>query len=196
MPNPTDAAELKAIWEDVDATRRDVELTWGAERLPILVGPDWRVKLRRQQAKFTAALEAAWKADVLTVDAIGDVRSHAEAMKRGWRKLEEIAAEAGHRPQSPGVLAERLLPDGSVCAIVRDNDAAAQVNAEGRAVSVYTLDEVFTLIGELVPESLALAKVHFPGARFTAASPLPDVAEWDVGQGEAIPFPVASGAAA
>lgn len=188
MPSPTDAAELKALFEEADAARREAELTWGAERLPLIVGTEWRIKLRRQQARLSAALQEAWNAERLTGDQMQAVRDAVAGMVRGWAKLTSIAAEAGHRPLPPGVLAERLLPDGSVAVIVRDNDSAAQVIADGRQIAVYTLDELFRLIGELVPESLAIAKVHFPGAKFTASSPLPDAPEWIVSKGDDIPF--------
>lgn len=187
MPSSNDAAELKALFDGADAARKEAELTWGAERLPILVGLDWRIKLRRQQRRFSEALQDAWNADSVTGDQMQAVRASAAAMERAWVKLGEVAAEAGHRPLAPGILAERLLPDGSVAIIVRDNDSARQVNAEGRAVSVYTLDEVFYLIGTFVPESLQLAKVHFPGAKFTATSLDADRPEW-ARDGAEIPF--------
>jgi streptogramin lyase len=174
MPNPTDAAELKALFEEADAARKEAEAAWGAERLPLLVGTEWRVKLRRQQARLSAALQEAYAADRLTGEQMQAVR--------------DAAAEAGHRPLHGDVLGERLLPDGSVVVFVRDNDSAAKVIAEGRACAVYTLDELAYLIGSLVPESLAVAKIHFPGAKFTASSPLPDAPEWIVSEGDPIPF--------
>ena len=36
-------------------------------------------------------------------------------------------------------------------------------------MSVWTLDEVFNVIGSFIPEVFALAKVHYPGAVFTGA---------------------------
>jgi hypothetical protein len=188
MPAPSDAAELKALFEEADAARAEAEATWGAERLPRIVGTDWRVKLRRQQARLAEALQAAWAADRVTGEQMQAVRDAAAAMVRGWAKLGAVAAEAGHRPLSGDVLGERILPDGSVAVFVRDNDAARQVLADGRQCAVYTLDELAYLIGSLVPESLQLAKVHFPGAVFVASSPLPDAPEWDVKRGEEIPF--------
>lgn len=169
MPSPTDAAELQALFEGVDAARKEAEAIWGAERLPIIVGDDWRVRLRKQQAHLSRVLQVAWASEHLTGDQMQAVREAAAATVRAWSKLSEVASEAGHRPLSGGVIAERILPDGSVVVFVRDNDSAAQVIAEGRAVAVYTPDELASLIGTLIPESLALAKIHFPGARFQAA---------------------------
>lgn len=188
MPSPSDAAELKALFEAADAARLEAELTWGAERLPLIVGTEWRIKLRRQQARMAEALQAAWDAERVTGEQMQAVRNATAAMARGWAKLSDVAAEQGHRPLHPAVLGERLLPDGSVAVIVRDNDSAAHVIADGRGVAVYTLDEVFHLIGVLIPESLALAKVHFPGAKFISSSELADAPEWTKG-GDEIPFP-------
>lgn len=187
MPSPADAAELQALLEEAEAARKDAELTWGAERLPLLIGTEWRVKLRRQQARMSEALQTAWAAERVTGEQIDDVRTKVAAMTRGWAKVQEIAAEAGHRPLTVQVLAERILPDGSVCVVVRDNDAAALVNATGRQASVWTLDEVFNVIGSFIPDVFQQAKIHFPGAVFTGAR-LDDGPEWDVRVGDAIPF--------
>lgn len=186
MPNATDAAELQAIFEGVDAARRDAELTWGAERLPLIVGLEMRAKMRSQQRKFSEALQAAWAVDLCTADEIQKVRDTAAAMLRMWPRLGEIAAEAGHRPQAPGILGERILPDGSVCILVRDNDAAALVNADGRQASVWTLDEVFNVIGTFIPEVFQQTKVHFPGAAFQGPR-LDEAPEWTK-RGDEIPF--------
>lgn len=186
MPSSADAAELQAIFDGVDAARREAELTWGAERLPIIIGLEWRVKMRTQQRRWSEAYQAAWSADRVTGEQMEAVRSSGGAMVRMWPRLCAVASEAGHRPLSAAVLAERILPDGSVCAIVRDNDAAAQVNAEGRGAVVYTLDEVFNVIGSFIPEVFGQAKIHFPGAVFTGAR-LDDGPEWSK-HGDEIPF--------
>lgn len=187
MPSPSDCGVLQAIFEGVEAARKEVEATWGAERLPLIVGDEWRVKLRRQQRRFSDVYAEAWQADRLTVDQIQAVRDRAAGLQRAWPKLAEVAAEQGHRPLSAVILAEQLLPNGQVAAIVRNTDEANQVIADGRALCVYTLDELFTLIGTFVPEALALAKVHFPGAKFQASSTVETSSEW-VEHGDPIPF--------
>ena len=187
MPSPADAATLQSIFEGVTAARDDAEAEWGAERLPLLVGDDLRAKLRRQQQRWSEAYEAAWTADMLTRDHLSAVESAAGGMKRAWSALAAAASEAGHRPLHVDVLGEAIMPDGSVAVIVRGNDDAAHVAATGRACAVYTLAEVFHLIGTFIPESLQLAKVHFPGAVFTGARAIPDQPEWRDG-GDDIPF--------
>lgn len=165
MPAPADCATLQALFETVDHARAEAESAWGAERLPFLVPDDLRLKLRRQQARWSTALQDAWDTDALTRDQLAAVENAAGGMKRAWPALAAAATEAGHRPLHGEILGERILPDGTVVAFVRDNDAAANVTASGRAVAVYTLDEVASVIGTLLPESLQLAKVHFPGAK-------------------------------
>lgn len=182
MPSANDAAELQALFEGVDGARQAAETEWGCERLPLLVGEDWRVKFRKQQAKWSALLREAWEADRITGELMQAVRSAAGGMIRGYAKLAEIAAESGHRPIFPDVW-EFPLEDGSVAAFVRSNDEAAKVIAQGRYLHVYTLAEVATLINTLVPESLALAKVVFPGSKFTSSD-----LSW-VKDGDPIPFP-------
>ncbi|WP_374453800.1 hypothetical protein [Phenylobacterium sp.] len=182
MPNANDCAELQALFEGVDGARKAVEMEWGAERLPLLVGDEWRTKFRKQQAKWSALLQDAWQAERITGDQMQAVRSAAGGMVRGYAKLAEVAVEAGHRPIFPDVW-EFPLEDGSVAAFVRSNDEAAKVIADGRYLQVYTLAEVATLINTLVPESLQLAKVVFPGAKFTSTD-----RSW-VKDGDEIPFP-------
>lgn len=182
MPSSSDCAELQALFEGVDGARKAAETEWGCERLPLLVGDEWRAKFRKQQAKWSALLQDAWQADRLTGEQMQAVRSAAGGMIRGYAKLAEVAVEAGHRPIFPDVW-EFPLEDGSVAAFVRSNDEAAKVIADGRYLQVYTLAEVATLINTLVPESLQLAKVVFPGAKFTSTD-----RSW-VKDGDEIPFP-------
>ncbi|WP_091738911.1 hypothetical protein [Phenylobacterium immobile] len=187
MPSPTDAGELQALFDGVEAARKEATTIWGAERLPMIVGDDWRVALRQQQAMFSEAHRIAWETERLTADQIQAVRDRAAGLIRGWNKLSAVAAEQGHRPLSPTILAEWLLPSGQVAVLVRTTDEATQLVADGRNRSVYTLDEIGYLIGSFVPESLALAKVHFPGATFKASSTLETSSEW-LKDGDPIPF--------
>ena len=182
MPSAADCAELQALWEGVDGARKSAETEWGCERLPLLVGDDLRTKFRRQQAKWSGLLQDAWNAAQVTGPQMDAVRSAAGGMVRGYAALSAAASEAGHRPIFPDVW-EFPLQDGSVAAFVRTNDEAAKVIAQGRHLHVYTLVEVATLINTLVPESLALAKVVFPGSKFTSSD-----RSW-VKDGDPIPFP-------
>ena len=78
------------------------------------------------------------------------------AQPRGKRGRIDIAA----------LVWEVALEDGSVAAIVPSNEHAHAVIASGRAVNVYTLDEVARLL--LAFPALVKAKQVFPGATVTA----------------------------
>lgn len=186
MPSPADAATLQALLDGVQAARRDAEAEWGADRLVRLVGDDLRGKLYRQQAKWSAAYQAAWEAPLLSRDLLDAVTSAAGGMTRAWPALAAAAVEAGHRPLHPDVWEVRLA-DGSVAALVRDNDAARHVLAEGRGISVYTVAEIANVIDAL-PDALKLAKIHYPGAEFQPPRDRePTDRSW-VRHGDEIPF--------
>lgn len=186
MPNAEDSARLQALQEGVEAVRSEHEREWGHERLPLLVDDIWRARFNSQKVKWSNAIREAWDSAMLTRDQLEAVETHAGGMKRAYAKLAEIATEAGHRPISPYVF-EHALADGSVLAVVQTNDEAAHVIAEGRATHVYTMTELACLIDTLVPESLKLAKVHFPGAKFQASTQHAFDSGW-VKSGDEIPF--------
>lgn len=186
MPSSNDCATLKAIFDGVDAARKDAEAEWGAERLPLLVDDEMRAKLYRQKVRWSEAYQAAWAADMLTRDMLDAVTKAAGGMKRAWTALGEAATEAGHRPLRPEVWEVRLA-DGSVAALVRNNDDVAHVMAEGRHLSVYTLAEVANVIDAL-PEALKIAKVVFPGAQMLPPHPDGLKAKGWERDGDPIPF--------
>lgn len=182
MPSAADCATLQALFEGVEDARETAEREWGRERLPLLVDDETRAKLRRQQARWSAAYQAAWQAPILTRDLLADVESAAGGMKRAWTRLAEMATEAGHRPIAPWVWEVRLA-DGTIAALVQTNDEASKVIADGRYAAVYTTAEVANVIDAL-PNALQMAKVVFPGAKVLPQSP---AGPWTKA-GDAIPF--------
>jgi hypothetical protein len=186
MPSSSDCATLQAIFEGVDQARQDAEAEWGAARLPLLVDDELRAKLYRQKVRWSEAYQAAWAAEMLTRDHLDAVTKAAGGMKRAWTALAEAAVEAGHRPLKPDVW-EVMLADGSVAAIVRTSDEAANVIASGRQVAVYSLTEIANIIDAL-PEALKVAKVVFPGATFLPPHPDGLKAKGWVKDGDPIPF--------
>jgi hypothetical protein len=190
MPSPEDCGLLIGLRDGVEASRREVERKWGAYRLERLAGLEaieLLARFRRQQASWSTVLQAAWDAGILTADLLASVKAKAAAMQRGWQALDAWASEAGHRAIAPWVW-EVPLADGSIAALVEDDEGAAKVIADGRYVSVYTVREIGTLI-DAVPNALKLAKIHWPGAKFQAAAignPL-GAPEWS-DAGDPIPF--------
>lgn len=146
----------RAVLDEADAVAAEMEAKWGCGRLRLLVDADLREKFDRQRYLTNRAI---WHGD------LEDVRREAPRMVKAWRALDRAAVAAGHAPLDPLVWEVRLA-NGSVAAIVPDDHHANRVVAQGRAVSVYTLDE----IGRLLDGYPALSKIKhaFPGASVEA----------------------------
>lgn len=153
----------RAAIDEADALALSVSRRWGQDRVRLLVGPEWREKFDRQRVKFNRAI---WHGD------LEDVKREASRMAAAWRTLDKLAGDAGHTPNADADVWEVALTNGSVAAIVRDNDAARHVQAEGRAVTIYTLEEIGRLLDGF--PALVKAKQAFPGAAVTAARSITD----------------------
>lgn len=146
----------RAYLDEADQTACEMEAKWGADRLRLLVGPELREKFDRQRYLLNQAI---WHGD------LENVRRESMRMVKAWLALNAAAEAAGKLPISPHVW-EVALEDGSVAAIVPDNDHAHAVVAEGRQVAVYTLDEIARFLS--VYPAIAKAKLTFPGSMVTA----------------------------
>jgi hypothetical protein len=167
MPSAEDTATLTAHLQGVDEAARRAETEWGVGRLPLLVSDDLRAKFLRQGVRFEQAYEDAWAAKVLSRAQLDAVISAAGGMQRAWSALDAAAREAGHKPADPEVW-EAVLEDGSIACIVRTNADASKVIADGRALNVWTLEEVARAI-DLMPEIVCATKLAFPGAQVMPA---------------------------
>jgi hypothetical protein len=188
MPSPNDAAVLGAYGEAVEAAKRECEAKWGLgrlERLVALGNTDLLARFRRQQQTWAAAIAAAWGCEVIPAGVLASAQVRAEAMQRAWWALNAWAEAEGHRPIAPWVWEVRLA-DGTVAALVEDDAAASKVIAEGRAVAVYTAQEVGALI-DAIPGALQLAKATWQGAKFKAPDVPRSNGQW-VAVGDEIPF--------
>jgi hypothetical protein len=150
------ASEIQAL----DYLARQMEQTWGAGRLPLLVGAELRLRFHQQIGMLNTALEndQASREDILMQ--IG-------GCKRAWQALDQVARAGGHLPTPPTVW-EIPLEDGTVALLVRDEADAGQVatQAKERRCALYSLAEV----GRLLSRYPAIAKVKeaFPGAIITS----------------------------
>ena len=172
--SPADTDAIGAAIVGLDRDARDLERRWGVGRLIVLADDLLRERFIRQRRKLDQLIDGDAPA--------AEVIPHVEATRRGWHALERAALAAGHAPNPPDVWEVRLS-DGSVVAIARDNADASQVAADGRQLTVYTLDEIARLI-ERFPQ-IATAKRTFPGATVTAISTRPPI-DWD--RGDDIPW--------
>lgn len=158
---------LKAYFDGAHNAQWAMQQKWGAGRLELLVDQTTRARFARQRVTWVDALRAAWEAPFVTRDQLALVDQKSASMVRGWAAMDAQAEEAGHRPIAPWVW-EVPMKDGSVSALVQTEAEVGRVIAEGRFIYVYTLAEVGYLI-EKLPEVLCQAKIHFPGAKFTAS---------------------------
>ena len=146
----------RAYIDGADETAIEMETKWGVDRLRLLVSSELREKFDRQRYLVNQAI---WHGD------LEEVRRETGRMVNAWMALDRAATEAGKQPLSPTVW-EIPLEDGTVAAIVPDDASARAVVAEGRAVSVFTLEEIGRLLSAY--PGLAKAKLTFPGATITA----------------------------
>jgi hypothetical protein len=149
----------RAYVDGADETACEMEAKWGADRLRLLVSPELREKFDRQRYLFNQAI---WHGE------LEDVRREAGRMVNAWLALDRAATETGKQLLPPAVW-EIALADGSVAAIVPDTARVKLVNAEGRQVAVYTLEEIGRLLSAY-PE-IAQAKTIFPGATVSEIRP-------------------------
>lgn len=149
----------KSHIDGVDAVAIEMEAKWGADRLRLLVGPELREKFDRQRYLLNQAI---WHGD------LDQVRRESGRMVNAWQALDREATAAGKQPLEPAVW-EVGLADGSVAAIVPDHARAKLVNADGRQVAVYTLEEIGRLLSAY--PDIAKAKAVFPGATITEIRP-------------------------
>lgn len=147
----------RANVDAADKVAIEMEAKWGADRLRLLVNTELCEKFDRQRYKYNQAI---WHGDLETL------RQEAARMINAWRALDAAAEAAGACKQSPLVW-EVALADGSVAAIVPDDGDAKWVIAdEGRAIVVYSLEEIGRLLSAF--PNIAQAKAVFPGATVTA----------------------------
>jgi len=149
----------RAYIDGADETACEMESKWGVDRLRLLVSPELREKFDRQRYLLNQAI---WHGD------LEGVRREAGRMVNAWQALDRAAVAAGKQPLAPQVW-EVPLADGSVAAIVPDATHGRAVNAEGRQVAVYTLEEIGRLLTAF--PQLAQPKLTFPGATISEIRP-------------------------
>jgi hypothetical protein len=148
--------------DGADHLAAEMEAKWGIGRLRLLVSAELREKFDRQRYKLNQAI---WHGDLEAV------RVEAGRMCAAWRALDKAAEDAGEA--SPvGCWAELALSDGTAVAIVANAWDARAVDAAGRQLVVYTLDE----IGRLLEHHRAVleAKRQLPGVTVTAVRKVED----------------------
>jgi hypothetical protein len=144
----------RAYIDGADETACEMEAKWGADRLRLLVSPELREKFDRQRYLFNQAI---WHGE------LEDVRRESGRMVNAWVALDRAATEAGKERLSPKVW--EIAVEGRAVAIVPTDHDAAAVNADGRELTVYTLEEIGRLLAAY--PQIAQAKAVFLGATVT-----------------------------
>ena len=152
----------RAFVDGADAVAVEMERYWGVDRLRLLVTPEVREKFDRQRYLFNAAISNG---------DLESVRRESTRMIAGWMACNKIALAAGHTRMPPEVW-EVALGDGTVAWITKTAVGAKQVLAEGRQITVYSLEEV----GHILSAHSLVNKVKatWPGAQVVAAKQVVD----------------------
>lgn len=168
-PKPTHGVPARAEWGRTNATvlagqsyidgldhvAIGMERKWGADRLRLLVSAELREKFDRQRFLVNNAI---WSGS------LEDVRVSCERMIKAWQALDRHATESGQAVLNPAVW-EIALEGGQTLALARSDADANHVAREGRAVIIWSLEEVARLISAQVFEQAV--KREFPGALVT-----------------------------
>jgi len=141
---------------EVDRLANEMEQVWGVGRLRLLVSPHLREKFDRQRYLWNQAI---WHGDLEAV------RVQSARMVAAWVALDRAAVDADEPSLAPEVWEVRM-EDGTVAAIVRTPEEAHAVVAQGRAMAVYTLDEIARILSH--HHAITEAKLTFPGATVEA----------------------------
>ena len=157
--NQTDYSLAKAILDGVDHVITTAERTWGVGRLRLLVSDDLRARWDRQWLAWCRAVEG---------DDVGAIQKQGAAVRRAVAALEADAKAAGQQPLLPDVWETRH--NDRVIVVCRTSAEAGVVAREGRAVEIWTLDELVRLALADRP-GLAAVKEVFPGSTVTVIKP-------------------------
>jgi hypothetical protein len=163
----------QAAIDGVDVTAQAMERRWGCDRLRLLVDTPLREKFDRQRLLWNRAV---WHGDLV------ELQKQAERMTKAWQVLDGAAEAAGAPELAPEVL-ELGMPDGVVVALVPDRAYAQRVQAEGRAVILWTHDELVKILENYL--EVNDVKLTWPGATVSAVrreitDPLLNVIDSDV----------------
>jgi hypothetical protein len=124
--------------------------------LRLLVDVAMREKFDKQRFKMNAAL---WHGD------LQELQQETQRMINAWTALDRSAQAAGAFVLAPGVW-EVALPDGTVAAIARTPEDAADIHRSDRQMVVYTLDEIAVMLGHY--REVVKVKDSFPGSTVEA----------------------------
>ena len=156
----------KRVVETVDDWAREMDRKWGPGRLELVCPDQACERFARQREKFNRAV---WEED--------DVRglgAQGTGMVYGYQALDQAATAAGIAPLDHSAVVEGTRADGVVIAVVPSNADYPRAMQAGRAVEVWTIDQVVELIERSLSKdataTIAAAAKAFDGVRIERVS--------------------------
>ena len=144
--------------QPLDQMVHQMEVRWGANRLPGLVSVETAAKFGAAKAKLDQAIDA---------NDVEAVKKRIAVMLRAWKALSDEAAKAGHKGLDPEVW-EVCTDDGQRYAFCRSNAEAWKASKAMQETRVFSIEEAARLIDvryQLVGE----VKDVFPDAKVVKA---------------------------
>lgn len=161
------AAELRCDYAvaPYDAAARDMERTWGIDRLPELVTPELA-------ARYGAAM--AHLNDCINEGDAGKVAAAAANCVKGLHAMDAEARKLGHHPAPADVL--QFVHEGTRYGILRRVEDWPPIAAAYPDLTLVSLTEVGNALA-LYRQGTVLAAAHaaFAGAVVTASRPLTEL---------------------
>lgn len=143
--------------DQLDDLANSMERRWGVDRLPRLMPTAWRAKFDTLKTALDGAIAAR-----------ADTEAPAAALAKAWRMMDAKATEQGSFPLPP--MCFSVKAGEHVIEVAHDQTHATaliwQARNEGRTVSVWTLEEVATVLH--LHGIAHAAKEAWPGAHVTA----------------------------
>lgn len=165
-------AAARSVLAPLDALAHEMEQKWGIGRLQLLVPPEWAEKFHSAFIKLNAAIN--------TGNAV-EIRERAEVMMRGWKKLDELATEAGHQPGYTPKVWEVRGPSGRIYAICQ-TELDEKNRSNDPDVRVLTLEEVARIIEAWDADGyITQLRAEFPGSQIVQAGRIAHKDRPDIG---------------
>ena len=133
-----------------DRVARQIEATWGIDRLPELVSPETAAKYGSAIAKLNAALGAEDREAVA---------ARAGVCIRGLQAMDKEARAAGHTPMPEGFW--MYQNEGKTFIVSRNVGDWPLIQEMHPGVPIYSMHEVAVAISKL-SETVVAIKEHFP----------------------------------
>lgn len=164
LTNPQDVSVIEKMAKyyslrPADEIARKMEMKWGIDRLPKLVGTAMAQKFGITAAKLDRAIDN---------DDEFAVEKHSASMVKAWAALDREAERQGHKPLDPNPLASWRTDGVAYCLFETWEDAYQfATSPEGEGIKTYCLDEAARCVEAFENQYriLAYCKEEIPGSK-------------------------------